>query len=148
MANPQDFVALEQFRRSMATEHPEVELQGSQHTDEELQALVAGIIESTGADPLETGSAGGVGQGALYDPTLAGTGYAGVNIPGAGAYNRAGFRQLTPQQRAILASFLQAGVETEGGADISLDPDEYFADIERSFVPVLPGVETRTQYKF
>lgn len=99
------------------------------YTDDVLQGLVEGFLGTNKP---------------LYNPNVAGTGAFGAEIPGANEISREAYAGMDATQRDILNSFLRAGVEV-GGKRVGINPADYIADLERSFIPVAPGT-ARTQY--
>jgi len=170
-ANPQDLVAYEFYKRALGQpEAWDVAQQAAQggkapltgpgaggfggtlsgiqyeapppaYSDATLQNLASGFF----GGGAQQGQAGG--QQALYNPALGGTGVFGAEIGGPQSISRAQAGQFSEQELGILSSFLRGGVETTpGGQRVSLDPGEYFAQTERSFIPTLGSVGTPTQY--
>jgi|SRR3972149_3877574 len=119
--SPIDFVAYEKYRRQLAMEGPAPPYK-SPSTDAELQAMMAGIT----------------GREAQLEPGQRLLGEFGVTIPTAQGYTRAGFQEISPNEQAILSSFLKAGLKTPAGTSTAIDPEEYFRKIQESFVPTLP----------
>lgn len=88
------------------------------------------------------------GKQSLYNPRLSGTGAFGVNISPPQDLSRQEATGLSDAELGILTSFLRAGVETTpGGKRIALDPQEYFKQVEQSWIPTLASVDTPTLYK-
>ncbi|HXH05375.1 MAG TPA: hypothetical protein VNI83_02175 [Vicinamibacterales bacterium] len=167
-ANPQDLVAYEFYKRSLGRPEawdlaqqfaaggdgdaqiaaaggagvPTETLSGEPYpeappaySDEALQQLAASFYANTpGAAPL-------------YNPNLAGEGVFGAQIQSPGAISRAQGVNLSDAEMGILASFLRAGVDMGGGKRVSINPDEYFQQVERSWIPTLSSVGTQTQYR-
>lgn len=104
------------------------------YSDKTLQDLVAGFYNS--------------GAQATYNPRLAGTGAFGVQIEGPQSISRAEGSRLTGDQMGVLTSFLKAGIDVGGGRRVSIDPTEYFSQVQNSWVPTLGEAATagRTQY--
>ena len=112
------------------------------YSDQTLQDLVAGFYDSGGQ-----GSPGG--PEALYNPRLSGTGAFGAQIQGPQAISRAKGQRMTDDEMGVLTSFLKAGVDVGGGKRVSLDPAEYFKQVENSWIPTLSGAKTggMTEYR-
>ncbi len=162
--NPQDFVAYEFYKRNRgdpqdlalaskiqqasggtvtggASGTPSGTLSGTPfpdappaYDDETLQKVLSGL-QNQGGQPL-------------YNPRLGGTGVFGANIPSPNDISRSDANALTDSELGILSSFLRAGVQTgAGGSRVALDPQEFFAQTERSFVPTASGAGGfRTNY--
>ncbi len=104
------------------------------YDDETLRKVLSGL-QNQGGQPL-------------YNPRLGGTGVFGANIPSPNDISRSDANALTDSELGILSSFLRAGVQTGAGdSRVALDPQEFFAQTERSFVPTASGAGGfRTNY--
>ena len=113
--SPIDYVAYEMYKREL--EEGGWEPMGDVQSDEDIQAMMAQLV-------------GGVGSL---------VGEFGVELPTAGQWSRSQFQDVAQSERDILSSFLRAGVETPGGADVTIDPGDYFRRMAEGFVPTLAG---------
>lgn len=76
-----------------------------------------------------------------YNPGMSGKGAFGTNIVAPNMISRAQYNSMTPTDIGIMSSFLNAGVDTGGGHMAGINPDDYFAQMSRSFIPTMsdPG---------
>lgn len=102
------------------------------HTDEEMAAMLAGILE---AAPT------------LYDPNLGGRGIYGAHVPRPGEVSRSLWSSMDPGQRYILESFLGAGIEMDGERTAIYVPD-WLQQMQRSWIPGLTGAGRAPQYAY
>lgn len=92
------------------------------------------------ANSIQTG-----GQ-AQWNPNLSGQGAFGSTINAPNQLGRADYGGLSDSEKGILTSFLNAGVNMNGH-QVSIDPSDYFAQMQKSWVPTLNGgVGQQTQY--
>lgn len=112
------------------------------YSDSTLQSLVSGFYDAGG-------QGGEGGPQALYNPRLSGTGAFGAQIQGPQAISRAKGQRMTDDEMGVLTSFLNAGVDVGGGKRVSIDPNEYFKQVEQSWIPTLSGSASggRTEYR-
>lgn len=101
------------------------------YSDQTLQGIAKAIYGSGQQQPL-------------YNPWVAGTGAFGTQIESPGALSRGQFRNLSDQEIGMLGSFLKGGSTGTGGA--SIDPTDYFQQVQRSWVPTLSSVGQQTGY--
>lgn len=123
--SPIDFVAYETYKRTLAEEGP-IAPYAAPSSGADIRAMVQGITPAT--------------EGLL--------GKFGVTLPTTTGYTRAGFQDISPGEQQILSSFLRAGVSPQKGVTpVSVDPTEYFKEVQESFIPTLPKAgPTRYQY--
>jgi hypothetical protein len=171
-ANPQDFVAYEFYKRSLGDPQDLAmaqSIQDAQAEGENAAAVqpevnpLAGDENLLGTPYPEAQPAysdqtlqmvinaiqGGGGQGgdALYNPNLGGTGAFGAEISSPNKISRKQGTSLSTDEMGILSSFLRAGVDVGGGKMVGLNPDEYFKQVEQSWVPTFSGAGGfRTNY--
>jgi len=105
------------------------------YSDEALQELASSFYDNT------------PGNTPLYDPKLSGTGVFGAQIKSPGAISRSQGMRLSDSEMGVLSSFLRGGIDMGGGKRVSINPDEYFQQVEKSWIPTLSGVGTQTQYR-
>ena len=128
----------EQLHRDLVKEYQTLEASSTERegfapysaprTDEEIQSMLAEM----------TGVSGGAGL----------TGEFGAYIPTTQQFTRSGFKEISPDEMKVLASFLRAGSTPYGETgEVSLDPNEYFREMEEGFVPYMRETGP-TQYKF
>jgi len=99
----------------------------SAHTDQEMQDLMSGITNQ----PYT-----------LYNPRLGGaTGVFGSYIPRPNEMPRRRFLGLDPNQLGVLQSFLSAGIDMGQGHRTAINPEDWFQQMQRSWIP---GVNTGT----
>lgn len=165
-ANPQDTVAYEFFKRGMGgvqeswdeaqmmaegaagnqmlgTEQGWQTLTGAEYpstapaySDETLQSVAENLFNSTWAP--------------LWNPMLSGEGVFGAEIENPGQISRAEASNMTDAELGILQSFLKAGVKAPGANStgrLALDPDEYFSQVQRSFIPTMSEATRPTVYR-
>jgi hypothetical protein len=174
-ANPQDFVAYEFYKRSLGDPQDlamaqsiqdatqEQDVTGELQTGPDQVTATAGEENLLGTPYPEAQPAysdqtlqmvinaiqGGGGQGgdALYNPNLGGTGAFGAEISSPNKISRKQGTSLSTDEMGILSSFLRAGVDVGGGKMVGLNPDEYFKQVEQSWVPTFSGAGGfRTNY--
>lgn len=81
-----------------------------------------------------------------WNPNLSGQGAFGSTINAPNQLGRADYGGLSDSEKGILTSFLNAGVNMNGH-QVSIDPSDYFAQMQKSWVPTLNGgVGQQTQY--
>lgn len=142
-ANPVDFVAYQFLKRGQAegtapaagsavgTGADQVRLPGAA-SDQSIQGMFSGL----------TG-----GSNTPWNPSLAGQGVFGVNIEAPNQLSRNEAMGLSDQEMGLLSSFLKAGVDVNGQR-VALDPEDYFSQSERSWIPTLAqGARGGTQYR-
>ena len=77
------------------------------------------------------------GQNPAYNPYLGGTGQFGIPVPAPNQIPRSVAASWTPVQTQMLAGLLRGGVRTPQG-QVALSPEDWFGQLERSFVPEAP----------
>lgn len=159
-ANPQDLVAYEFYKRGLGQPEAWDDAQG--------QATGMGSGQGTGQTPNAIGTPyeeappaysdqslqellsslySNVGQGALYNPNLSGQTVFGAQIQSPNSISRAEGVNLSDTEMGILSSFLRAGIDMGGGRRVALDPNDYFQQVEQSWVPTLSSAGSQqTQY--
>lgn len=172
-ANPQDFVAYEMYKRLRAgqtvsaTDPSLMEAQNQESWD--AASLAAQGNELLGTEEGDTTLIGQpydapppaytdetlqqVAQGiqqqaeAAWNPTLAGTGAFGAQINAPNMLSRQQAGNMTDSEMGILTSFLRAGIEkSPGGPRMALDPQEWFSQAERSWIPTLDSISNSVRY--
>lgn len=172
-ANPQDFVAYEMYKRlragqTVSATDPELmEAQNQQSWD--AASLAAQGNELLGTEQGDTTLIGQpydapppaytdetlqqVAQGiqqqaeAAWNPALSGKGVFGSTINAPNMLSRQQANNMSESEMGILTSFLRAGIETEpGGPRMALDPQEWFTQAEKSWIPTLESVGGLTRY--
>lgn len=82
-----------------------------------------------------------------WNPNLSGVGAFGSTINAPNQLGRSSYGNLSDSERAILTSFLNAGINM-GGKQVSIDPSDYFSQMQKSWVPTLAGgTGVNTQYQ-
>lgn len=97
---------------------------------------------------LDVGSQSGTGGAPQFDlPTdVLGIGQFGAPVPTTQSISRSEFMDFSPTDMDILISFLKAGVQTPTGDFQAINPEDYFVELARGFVPTL--TPQRTQFRF
>lgn len=105
------------------------------YSDATYQNLVSGFYNAGAQTP--------------YNPRLSGTGAFGVKIEGPQSISRREGMSMSKDQMGVLTSFLNAGVDVGGGKRVSIDPNEYFQQVQDSWIPTLAGGTAggMTQYR-
>ena len=124
-ANPADFVAYELYKRSVKEQGFEPE--GAIRSDLGIQDIFALALGLNEGDSL-------------------GTGRFGVDLPTTQSVSRSELQGFSDTDIDILSSFLRGGVETGEGDFQGINPADYFKELEKGLVPVLPN--QRTQFIF
>lgn len=99
-------------------------------------------------DPTLANVANSIQSGgqAQWNPALSGQGAFGSTIDAPNQIGRNTYGSLSPSEQAIMQSFLNAGVQMNG-QQVSIDPSDYLAQMQKSWVPTLSGgVGQQTQY--
>lgn len=87
------------------------------------------------------------GNGAEWNPNLAGTGAFGAHIQAPNALSRMEALSMSDTDMGILTSFLRAGIQVPGSAQrVALDPQEYFRQSQNSWIPTLASAAAPTRY--
>lgn len=82
-----------------------------------------------------------------WNPGLAGQGAFGAQIVSPNRISRGLFSRFSPTDIGILNSFLRGGVSTQpGGPRVALKPEDWWAQVQRSFVPTLSSVGSPAVY--
>jgi len=114
------------------------------YSDQTMQQLLAAFY---GGNNDGQGTPGAPGQGALYNPRLSGSGVFGSQIQSPGAISRRAGSRMTNNEMGVLSSFLRGGIDVGGGKRVSIDPAEYFQQVEDSWIPTASSVGQGTQYR-
>ncbi|KKL23834.1 hypothetical protein LCGC14_2421400, partial [marine sediment metagenome] len=122
--SPIDFVAYELYKRDI--EGQGFDPMAAPHSNESIQAMMGQLV-------------GGEETGRLL-------GEFGVDVPAATQWSRSQFQDVSQSEQDILSSFLRAGVETEGGQEVTIDPGDYYRRMAKGFVPTLQKPVTRYQF--
>ncbi len=88
-------------------------------------------IQSIAAN-LFNGNSNGLSP--AYDPGLSGQGVFGTAIKSPNSLSRSAFGSLSNSEMSMLAGLLKAGVNI-GGKQVALDPNEYFQQVQNSWIP-------------
>lgn len=166
-ANPNDFVAYEFYKRMLGTPKPWEQAQQVAQGQSNLQGGPGTVAEGQGnllgepyaaAPPayddetLSTVASSlfnpqGAGGGGGYNPNLTGTGVFGSTIEAPNSLSRAEFGSLSDAELGILNSFLRGGIEIDGRR-VSVNPEDYFQQVEKSWIPTFKqGNVSLTSYK-
>lgn len=165
-ANPQDFVAYEFYKRMLGD--PTAWNTAQQFAGGEMGTSSAGNgpVTASGEDTIEGGgypeappaysdeSLSTLGsslffgnQNQPYNQNLGGTGVFGTPIASPNQLSRAQVAGLSPSELGIMQSFLRGGIDMGGGKRTSIDPEDYFNQSMKSWIPTLASSTGVTRYR-
>lgn len=84
--------------------------------------------------------------GSNYNPQLGGAGIFGSTIRAPNQVSRSEALGMSDSEKAILGSFLGAGVDMGSGQRTAIDPAEWWQQQQNSLVPTLDRASSRTSY--
>lgn len=84
--------------------------------------------------------------GAPWSPQLRGQGAFGATINAPNQIGRQQAGSLSDSEIGILSSFLKAGINMGNGQRTSIDPADYFKQMQNSWVPTLSGAGSMNNY--
>lgn len=122
---------------------------GSAPTGQMLNGQSYSAAPPAYSDPTLANVGNSIQQGnqPQWNPQLSGTGAFGTQIQAPNDISRNTYGNLSPSEQAIMQSFLNAGVNM-GGKQVSIDPTDYLAQMQKSWVPTLQGgTSQNTQYQ-
>lgn len=100
------------------------------------------------ADETIRQTAEGLTQGGtLYNPQLSGEGVAGAHVPGPQEVGRYQLYNMNPTDLEMLTGFLRSGIDINGKR-VAINPEDWFQQSERSWIPTLPESTFVPQYSF
>lgn len=122
---------------------------GSAPTGQMLNGQSYSAAPPAYSDPTLANVGNSIQQGnqPQWNPQLSGTGAFGTQIQAPNDISRNTYGNLSPSEQAIMQSFLNAGVNM-GGKQVSIDPTDYLAQMQKSWIPTLQGgTSQNTQYQ-
>lgn len=170
-ANPSDLVAYEFYKRMLGTPQGQYQAPSAVPTFGSGTAYNAGTAGTAGATGAGTPGSGATAIGmpaappAYSDPTLStlagsifntqpgqswnptegGQGVFGSTIPSPNGVSRGAYAAMSPTDRAIADSFIQAGVNV-GGTRTAIPVDDYKQQMQNSWVPTYQDVAAPVKY--
>lgn len=153
-ANPNDLVAYEFYKRSLGSPGtlnngaiPKVKTAGA-------GGVPGGVSQYEQAPPAYDDAALGSLAKSLFDgkklaawnPNISGEGVFGSEIAPGNTIGRSEFGALSDQEKGIMSSFLNAGINI-GGRRVAINPDDYFQGMQNSWIePLSSGAAGATRY--
>lgn len=148
-ANPQDWVAYEFYKRELGIPQKEAGVSSTAATGD-LTTLEGNEYEEappaydeTAAQSIATKLFNPGGE--EYNPNLKGEGVFGTKIESPNTFTRSEALNLSDSEIGMLRGLLKAGVNV-GGKRVALDPDDYFQQAGRSWIPTWGTTNRATQY--
>lgn len=129
-ANPADWITYQNYARQPGNVAGTMGLPPSA-SDEDIRGVASSLFNPSSAP---------------YNPQLQGTGAFGAKIQAPNTFSRSEVSSLSGSERDMLGGLLKAGVEM-GGKKVSVAPDDYWQQVEKSLIPGLSSIKAPTTYR-
>lgn len=99
-------------------------------------------------EQMQRVASGFLGQNLPYNPSLGGAGQFGIRVPSPAQIPRSVAKAWSPTQVAMLTGLLRGGINV-GGRQVSINPDDWFQQLQQSWIPSIPEQALGpVQYRF